>query len=151
MKLVLGRLEQLQGDSSFVLRTDAKSSYRTIARRLFGDRVVHETTLGSLPRTTYNPLFAINTTMAMTRDNCGRLRRQSWLVTQKPRYLRRQLQIFMVYRNYVRQRFNRDSDRSVSSASVLGLLPRAATAAEVVRWRQDWGVRSIHPLRLALS
>ena len=75
MKLVLGRLEQLQGDSSFVLRTDAKSSYRTIARRLFGDRVVHETTLGSLPRTTYNPLFAINTTMAMTRDNCGRLRR----------------------------------------------------------------------------
>ncbi len=151
VKLVLGRLKQLQGQLPFVLRTDEKSSYRTIARGLFGDQVVHETTLGSRPRTTWNPLFAINTTMAMTRDNSGRLRRRSWLVTQKARFLRRQMQIFMVYRNYVRQRFNRDNDRRVSSASVLGLLPRAATAAEVVRWRQDWGEQSVHPMRLVTS
>jgi len=149
IELTLGRLAQRAGAAPFVLRTDEKASYRSAIRARFGDRVRHETTLGSLPRTTSNPLFAINTTMAMTRDNNGRLRRKTWLVTQRTRCLRLQMHIFLVYRNYVRQRFNRDRDRRMSSAKRLGLLPRAMTWSEALRWRQDWGPRSIHPMSLA--
>ena len=146
VELTLGRLAQRVGAEPFVLRTDEKASYRTAIQRQFGRQVRHETTLGSVARTTSNPLFAINTTMAMTRDNNGRLRRKTWLVTKRARYLRLQMQIFTVYRNYVRQRFNRDRDRRVSSAAKLGLLPRAMSWSEPLRWRQDWGPRSIHPM-----
>jgi transposase-like protein len=55
-------------------------------------------------RGTFNPLFPINTTLAMTRDNLGRLRRQSWLVTKERRCLRLHMNLFTVYRNYIRVR-----------------------------------------------
>ncbi|MCB9886333.1 MAG: hypothetical protein H6838_12635 [Planctomycetes bacterium] len=146
VRQVLNRLRQVSAEGSLVLRTDEKSSYRAVARQLFGDRLLHETTLGSLARTTANPLFAINTTIAMTRDNCGRLRRRSWLVSKRCLCLRLQMHVFVAYRNYVRQRFNRDADRQLSSAASLGLLPRALSVGELLRWRQDWGQRSNHPL-----
>ncbi len=145
-RVALGRLAQRVGPEPFVIRTDEKASYRALIREVFGRRARLETTLGSLARTTRNPLFPINTAMAMTRDNNGRLRRRSWLVTKRARCLRLQLQIFGVYRNYVRKRFNRDKDERISSAAWLGLLPRAMTWSEPLLWRQDWGPRSIHPM-----
>jgi hypothetical protein len=30
----------------------------------------------------------------------------------------------------------------------LELLPRSLSFAEAIRWRQDWGERSIHPMSL---
>ena len=126
------------------LLTDRKASYAKIARDLFGDRVSHPTTISTRRRDTRNPLFPINTTMAMTRDNCGRLRRRSWLVTRRAARLQDQMAIFTVYRNYVRRRFNRD-DPDQTPACLLGLLPRNLRFAEVCRWRQDWGPRSVHP------
>ncbi|HEX5050924.1 MAG TPA: hypothetical protein VFZ65_04055 [Planctomycetota bacterium] len=131
-------------DGELELRTDEKASYATIARQVFDERVLHTTTAGTALRTTHNPLFPINTTLAMTRDNCGRLRRRSWLVSKKAGWLRRQMAIFTVYRNYVRRRFNRD-ERRETPAVHLGLLPRQLLPSEVVRWRQDWGPRSPHP------
>jgi len=128
-----------------VLQTDQKASYATIARRVFGDRVQHLTTSGKRVRTTHNPLFPINTTLAMTRDNCGRLRRRSWLVTKKASRLQAHLHIFTVYRNYVRYRFNSDKPHH-TPAWFLKLLPRDLRPAQVVGWRQDWGPLSIHPL-----
>ena len=83
MQLALGRLASVAPSGPLTLRTDEKKTYRAVIREQFGPRAWHETTLGSRARTTANPLFAINTTMAMTRDNNGRLRRRSWLVTQK--------------------------------------------------------------------
>jgi hypothetical protein len=144
---VLQKLDQRLDGAAFVLHSDLKSSYATIARELFGDRVTHERTAGSDPRTVRNPLFPINTTLAMTRDNCGRLRRQSWLVTKKGVYLQSHMHQFVVYRNYVRKRFNRDKEPK-SPAVHLHLLPRSLTVPEAIRWRQHWGVRSIHPLSL---
>ena len=135
-------------DGELTLDTDEKSSYRTLAREVFGDRVRHRRTSSRVARSTSNPLFPINTTIAMSRDNCGRLRRRSWLVSKKRRWLRAQLAIFTVYRNYVRCRFNRDDER-VSPASSLGLLTRRITSHEALRWRQDWGARSVHPLSLS--
>jgi hypothetical protein len=127
------------------LQTDEKSSYQTLIRDVFGDRAEHDRTSGEDPRTVYNPLFPINTTLAMTRDNNGRLRRESWLVTKKCECLIQQMHLYTVYRNYVRRRFNHDG-RNDTPAKLLGLLPRALTTAEVLGWRQDWGARSPHPM-----
>jgi transposase-like protein len=129
------------------LLTDQKSSYATLAREVFDSDVTHATSAGSAPRTTQNPLFPINATIAMSRDNCGRLRRKSWLVSKRARWLRGQLAVFTVYRNYVRRRFNRDKPHE-TPAKLLGLVPRQLHPMEVVRWRQDWGIRSLHPISL---
>ena len=128
-----------------VLSTDQKSSYATLGQEVFGPELVHDTTPGSAPRTTFNRLFPINLSIAMSRDNCGRLRRRSWLVSKAAKRLEGQLEIFAVYRNYVRPRTRR-SPRHQTPAFLLGLLPRQLSVPEAVRWRQDWGPRSIHPM-----
>jgi len=142
---VMRELDRKLGGDRLVLRSDQKASYATIAKEVFGDRVTHEQTSGNDPRTPHNPLFAINTTLAMTRDNCGRLRRKSWLVTKKAQFLQLHMQQFQVYRNYIRKRFNKDKEDK-SSAVHLRLLPRSLTFADAIRWRQDWGQGSPHPL-----
>ncbi|HEX6812360.1 MAG TPA: hypothetical protein VF384_12100 [Planctomycetota bacterium] len=142
---VLSTLAQKVPEGRILLHTDQKASYASIAKEVFGERLVHETTAGTLVRSTHNPLFPINTTLAMTRDNCGRLRRRSWLVTKKAERLQNHLLIFTVYRNYVRRRFNRDKEVN-TPAKMLGLLPRNLRRHEVLAWRQDWGDLSIHPM-----
>lgn len=127
-----------------VLQTDEKSTYPGLAAEAFGaSRLVHQTTPSELPRWTWNPLFAINHTEAMLRDLTGRLRRESWLVTKRRRYLDLGLQLAMAYRNLVRRRFNHDKE---SAAQLAGFIERRLTPGEVLGWRQDWGEgRSIHP------
>jgi transposase-like protein len=145
VRQVLDALARKVAEGSVLLHTDQKASYGTIASSVFGDRLVHETTAGTLVRSTHNPLFSINTTLAMTRDNCGRLRRKSWLVTKKAERLQNHLLLFTIYRNYVRRRFNRDQETD-TPAKFLGLLPRNLHRQEVLAWRQDWGDLSIHPM-----
>lgn len=145
VRKVLELLREKAPAGSVTLQSDEKSSYRTLANAVFGDRLEHQTTPGKRLRTTANPLFPINTTMAMTRDNCGRLRRRSWLVTKDRRWLGMQLLVFTVYRNYMRRRFNRDG-RHETAAVLLGLLPRHLQGHEVLSWRQDWGPLSVHPM-----
>jgi hypothetical protein len=126
------------------LRTDEKSSYPRLAAAAFGkERLQHKRTSSKLERTAWNPLFPINNEEAIMRDLMGRLRRESWLVSKKRRYLDLGLQLHMAYRNLVRRRFNRDDE---SPAQLLGFLPRRLTAREVLSWRQEWGRRSVHPL-----
>ena len=130
--------------SRVVLETDKKPIYAKLANEAFGrDRLVHHTTSSRAPRTVFNPLFAINQPEAIGRDNMGRLRRQSWLVSKMRRYLDLALQLFASYRNYVRRRFNWDR---CSPAQKLGFLPRRVSESELLSWRQDWGRESIHPL-----
>jgi hypothetical protein len=79
----------------------------------------------------------------MLRDLSGRLRRRSWLVTKRRRYLDLGLQLAMAYRNLVRRRFNRDKE---SPAQRAGFMKRRLVPGEVLGWRQDWGAGlSIHP------
>ena len=129
--------------SHVVFESDEKSSYPRLARKAFGaSRLEHRKTNSKLVRTSWNPLFPINHTEAMVRDLLGRLRRESWLVSKKRRYLDLGIQLWMAYRNYVRKRFNRDAE---SSAEILGFVPRRMTYGELLSWRQDWGLASIHP------
>jgi transposase-like protein len=126
------------------LKTDEKSTYPGLARAAFGrERLEHHQTNSKLLRATWNPLFPINHEEAMMRDLMGRLRRESWLVSKRRRYLDLGLHIHMAYRNLVRRRFNHDQD---SPAQILGFTPRRLTEREVLSWRQDWGRRSVHPL-----
>jgi transposase-like protein len=127
------------------LRTDQKHSYVRIAKQVFGPRLEHQVTSSKRVRDKANPLFPINVTMAMTRDNCGCLRRQSWLHTKKAERLQDRLLLFTIYRNYVRRRFNRDQEVD-TPARFLNLVPRNLLPQEVLAWRQDWGDRSIHPM-----
>ena len=127
-----------------LLSSDEKSTYPVVAKEVFGrERLVHQQTNSGLARMTWNPLFAINHTEAMLRDLVGRLRRESWLVSKKRRYLDLGVQLWMAYRNYVRRRFNYDEQ---SPAQMLGFVDRRMTPGQLLSWRQDWGGRSIHPL-----
>jgi len=126
------------------LESDEKSTYPLLARKVFGaKRLLHGRTNSKLPRDTWNPLFAINHTEAMARDLLGRLRRDSWLVSKKRRYLDIALHLWIAYRNYVRRRFNYDES---SPAEQLGFVGRRMRPGELLSWRQDWGRRSLHPL-----
>ena len=130
--------------TTVVFQSDEKSSYRRLAIKAFGaDRLRHLRTNSKLVRATWNPLFAINHEEAIMRDLLGRLRRESWLVSKKRRFLDIALQVHMAYRNMVRRRFNTDTE---SPAQLLGLLPRRLTSFELLSWRQDWAEGSIHPL-----
>jgi hypothetical protein len=145
VRAVLEDLVRKVPQGNVTLHTDQKASYATLAAGVFGERLTHVTTAGTRIRDTHNPLFPINTTLAMTRDNCGRLRRRSWLVTKKAERLQEHLFVFTAYRNYVRRRFNRDQSTE-TPASFLGLLPRNLHRHEILAWRQDWGDLSIHPM-----
>jgi transposase-like protein len=127
-----------------VLFSDEKATYPGLAAAELGaERLVHLRTNSRVPRTERNPLFPINSTEALARDLMGRLRRESWLVSKKRRYLDIALHVFIAYRNYVRRRFNRDG---FSSAEMLGFVPRRMRAEELLSWRQDGGLASLHPL-----
>ena len=133
--------------SRVLLETDKKTAYVGLAIEAFGRaRLEHQCTSSKLARTIANPLFPINHTEAMARDLAGRLRRESWLVSKKRRYLDLGLQVLLAYRNLVRKRFNFDQQ---SPAAMLKFVPRRLTETEVLSWRQDWAERSIHPLSRA--
>ena len=145
VKRTLQRSADIVSELSVVtLDTDEKSTYKGLAESVYGKRrVAHHQTNSKLVRATWNPLFPINHEEALMRDLMGRLRRESWLVSKKRRYLDLALQVHMAYRNLVRKRFNYDD---ASPAQLMGYLPRRLTPREVLSWRQDWGGRSVHPL-----
>jgi transposase-like protein len=144
VRRVFGRFARLLDDRPATLITDEKALYGAMCRRRFGEQVEHHTVPSRLPRTTYNPLFAINLTDAMLRDNNGRLRRRSWLVSKRGRFLRLQLELFAVYRNWHRKRHN-DDDDDFTPAVASRLFTRRLRLPELLAWRQDWRRRSIHP------
>ena len=128
-----------------LVQTDQKKSYPALIHQAFGGarRIVHERTSSRRQRDTSNPLFAINQSEAMARDLLGRLRRESWLVSKKRRYLDLALALFACWRNLVRRRFNGDPR---SPAQELGFVQRRMSEEELCSWRQDWGRGSIHPM-----
>ncbi len=141
--LARGR-ELIAEHAQVVFYTDEKSTYPGLAKAAFGAaRLTHHKTNSKLPRTTQNPLFPINHEDARIRDMVGRLRRQSWLASQRSRFLDLALQMHMAYRNLVRTRFNYDDQ---SPAQMLGFVHRRLTIHELLSWSQRWGKRSLHPL-----
>jgi transposase-like protein len=142
----LGRAAALARNlTSLGIETDEKRSYPALIQEALGRerKIYHGTTKSTRMRDISNPLFAINQTEAIARDLMGRLRRQSWLVSKKRRYLDLALALFMAWRNLVRRRFNHEEH---SPAQELGFTTRRMSEEELCSWRQDWGRQSIHPL-----
>src|SRR5436189_2214104 len=127
----LGRAAALAGNlKTLVIETDEKSSYPALIGESFsGHLIAHGTTKSTRKRDVSNPLFPINQTEALARDLMGRLRRQSWLVSKKRRYLDIALALFIAWRNLVRRRFNFDEE---SPAQVLEFAPRRMTEEELL-------------------
>ncbi|MBM4061175.1 MAG: hypothetical protein FJ265_08785 [Planctomycetes bacterium] len=145
VRRVFGRLQRLLGGGRAQLLTDEKELYAAQVRYRAGAlSIEHRTVPSTQPRTTFNPLFPINLTDAMLRDNNGRLRRRSWLVSKCGRFLRLQLEVFAAYRNWHRRRTNFDPEYFTPGVA-LGLCPRRLELAELLAWRQDWWRRTIHP------
>ncbi len=144
VRKIFGRFQRLLAGQKALLITDDKAIYRTLCRRLMGDRVQHLTYSSKLARTTFNPLFPINLTEAMLRDNLGRLRRRSWLVSKRGNRLSLQLEMFVAYRNWLRPRTNQ-GDPNLCPGMVLGIVLRRLEVDELLAWRQDWREYSIHP------
>ena len=144
VRRVFGRMQRLLEGRPATLVTDEKATYARQCRRRFPEQVVHHSVPSTLPRTVFNPLFAINLTDAILRDNNGRLRRRSWLVSKRARWLRHQLELFAAYRNWHRRRHNDDPPETTPGV-VLQLCQRSLAIAELVAWRQDWRLLSIHP------
>ncbi len=143
VRRVFGRLARLLDKKPALLLTDEKRSYAVECRRRFGDSVQHVTVSSRLPRTPANPLFSVNLTEAMMRDNNCRLHRRTWAVSKRSRMLRLQLALFTAYRNWHRPRTNFDPPER-TPGSMLGLCPHLRVA-DLLAWRQDWRRRSIHP------
>jgi len=127
-----------------VLITDEKTLYPALASEVFGAaRLEHRTVNSEVARSTWNPLFPVNHTEAVMRDLMGRLRRDSWLVSKRRRYLDVALHVFIAFRNWVRSRFNGED---FSAGQMLGFVPRRLTIGELLSWRQDCGALSPWPL-----
>lgn len=144
VRRIFGRMERLLEGRSARLVTDRKSSYAVEARSRFARTVEHVTVSSRRRRDTRNRLFAVNLTAAMSRDNNGRLRRSTWAVSKRRHVLALQLELFVAYRNWHRQRTNRDP-RSLTPAVALGMASRRLEIPELLAWRQDWRDASIHP------
>jgi hypothetical protein len=54
---------------------------------------------GELKRGGFDPLFTLNHTCAMVRDNLKRLARRTWCTTKKPERLQGQLTLYAMYHN----------------------------------------------------
>ena len=143
-KVALRRAAQVAPNATaIVLSTDKKRSYVPISKWAFkGKTIAHRQTSSKLPRGRRNPLFAINNEEGELREKLSRLRRESWLVTKRRKYLNLHLALYSAWRNWVRQRTNRDKR---SPGMILGYAPRRLRHEEVVAWRQDWAMRSPCP------
>jgi IS1 family transposase len=54
---------------------------------------------GEMKKKPYDPLFTINQTCAMLRDNISRLVRKTWCTTKDPAMLQHHLNVYMMYHN----------------------------------------------------
>ena len=115
------------------VRMDQKHTYRALLKKRFGDRLVHETTHSSAPRTVMNPLFVINHTFAMLRDGLSRLVRRTWAASKKREPLGWHLWIYIAWRNYIRPITNKRPHET--AAMVAGLVPRMLEVSDLLQWR----------------
>ena len=124
---------QLAPDAAFHVQTDEKKSYRPILREVFKRPVSHQWVNSKVERGRENLLFPINNVLAQTRDNLGRLVRRSWGHSKLERNLRWHLAVWMLYRNYVRERSW--YYRRTSSAVDAGVARRRVLPREILAWR----------------
>ena len=120
-----------------LLESDAKRTYPGCAARALGSRCMHRQLSSKFKASKWDPLFTVNHTLALMRDGVSRLVRRTWAAAKERAILETHLWIWVVYRNYIRPRSNRDS--STTAAMRAGVAHRRLSAREVFRARQfEW-------------
>ena len=125
--------DHLGVDASFDVQTDEKKTYPLLLRNVFGKQVRHQWASSKAVRNRSSLLFPINNVLAQARDNMSRLVRRSWCHSKRERRLRLHVSVWMLYRNFIRERTN--YDRVNSSASAEGIARRRLTARELLQWK----------------
>jgi len=125
------------------LLSDEKASYRTGLRRLDPHAAIaHRTYPSRGSKHPRHPLFAVNLQLAMLRDALSRMRRRTWCHSKSRLRLWWHLGIYLVWRNFVRVRFNGERETAAQRAR---LCRRRWTSEDLVRWRLDLGAISFDP------
>ncbi|MFN0244358.1 MAG: hypothetical protein ACKVWV_15835 [Planctomycetota bacterium] len=109
----------LPGSGAVHVHTDRKTSYASLLRKRFGERLRHVRISSKLVRNKHNPLFMINHTCALVRDALSRLVRRNWAHSKRRAWLDRHLWIWLAYRNYLRGKINKQPN--ITPAMKLGL------------------------------
>ena len=94
-------------DSRALIKSDQNPHYPSDVRRAFPHarhQVFHGkrgciTGQGELKKIGFDPLFSLNHTCAMLRDNLKRLSRRTWCTTKRPDRLAAQIALYAVYHN----------------------------------------------------
>ncbi len=95
------------GSATLLLRSDESPRYPKYVREIFPTGR-HEVFLGrrgcvvgqgELKRGGYDPLFSLNHSCAMIRDNIKRLSRRTWCTTKNPRQLQMLLNLYVCFHN----------------------------------------------------
>jgi len=94
--------------ATLTLKSDESPRYPRQVRQVFGDAVEYRqfkgrrgcvVGQGELKAGGFDPLFSLNHTCAMTRDNVKRLSRKTWCTTKKPEMLQHMLNLYACYHN----------------------------------------------------
>ena len=136
---VLGRAAKLGKPERAVspcFATDKKPTYPRLIQRAFGGRASHVQVDAKLPRTSQNPLFAVNLTFAMLRDGISRLVRRNWGHSKAAAKLVRHAWIWVAWRNYVRSRTVKTPDETAATAAMIARRPIGPM--ELIRERLVW-------------
>jgi hypothetical protein len=116
-----------------VMVTDQAAHYPGALAETISSNVVHVRCSGKAAKTTSNPLWPINHTLAMLRDGLSRLVRRTWGATKERAWLAEHAWIWIAYRNYIREFTNKR--KYVSPAQVAGYVSRAFSKASFFEWR----------------
>jgi transposase-like protein len=113
LKAMFEELKPLTQKECFI-RSDEHQNYQMFVDRYypkafyqqFKSERAHVAGQGEIKKVSFDPLFAINHTMAMLRDNIKRLTRRTWCTTKKVERLKDCLDIYIYYHNayYLKRR-----------------------------------------------
>ena len=127
------------------LTTDRKAAYASALRRLDpAGALAHRTVLGRPAKKAGSALFAVNHLLAMARDGLSRLKRRTWCHSKSRLRLWWHLGIYLVWKNFVRRRTNKEKESAAQRAGMTGARWRLR---DLVRWRLDLGEISFSPFR----
>lgn len=131
---LLALREAMSSSLPLMIRTDRKTSYKPLVRRIFEGRIGNHLRISSkAPRNRKNPLFAVNHTLGMIRDGVSRMVRRSWAASKLRSRLEEHLWIWVCYRNYVREITVKDLSKTPAMAA--GVVKERDTIPSLCKWR----------------
>lgn len=119
------------------IHTDDHPSYRPALagyRRESGRPVRHEVTPGTAPRTTWNPLFAVNLADLLLRHSEAAHRRETIAFSKRRQGTIERAAVFLYWRNYVKRR--REKGDRVTAGQVAGFTHRPMEWGDLFRRRR---------------